>query len=318
MKKTFKILLRSLLVLFILLNTITVFHAYKFTHFYDRQEMPADAQQPQKEWPVIRDILFGAKAYKQQNQQPDSNFEQVTLTTSDGIKLEGWYIPATLPAGVRSRGTVILFHGHGARKTAVLQESAGFRQLGFHTLLMDFRAHGSSSGNESTVGYKESEDIWLAYRHIRRRGEQHIILWGISMGAAAITAAMDQYPELRPAKLILEMPFASLHQAAEGRITRMGRPGEPLGTLVTFWGSVVTGTWAFNHQPAEFAKRIKTPVLLQWGRNDPRVLQVETDAVYQALAGPKKLVVYEQSGHESLCKKEHEKWMASVSGFLLQ
>lgn len=314
MKKILRFTLRTLLVLFVLLNIITVFHAYKFTHFYEHAEKPVHAQAGGKGWPVIRDILFGAKAYKQLNQVPDSNFESVTLTTRDGIRLDAWYIPTAQPS---ARGTVILFHGHGARKTAVLDESAGFRQLGFHTLLVDFRAHGSSEGKECTIGYKESEDVLLAYQYIRSKTDQPIILWGISMGAAAITAAMDQYPELKPSRLILEMPFASLHQAAEGRIKLMGLPGEPLGTFVTFWGSVVTGTWAFNHQPARFASRINIPTLVQWGRHDPRVLQEETDAVFNALAGKKKLVVYEQSGHESLCDKEHEKWMASVSSFLL-
>jgi len=311
MKRLFKILLRTALILFVLLNVITAFHAHKFTHFYDRSEMPADAQQPKKGWPVIKDILIGAKAYKQQNREQDSSFEKVLLTTRDSIRLEGWYIPAA-----KAVGTVIMFHGHGSRKTAILDESAAFRQLGYNTLLLDFRAHGGSEGNESTIGYKESEDVLLAYRNIRARGEQKIILWGISMGAAAITSAMHQYPELKPSKLILEMPFASLHQAAEGRIKMMGLPGEPLGTFVTFWGSIVTGTWAFNFSPAEYAQHIQTPTLLKWGKHDPRVLQEETMAIYDALAGPKKMVVYENSGHQSLCKNEHEKWMASVSSFL--
>ena len=39
MKRALKILLRTLVVLFVLLNVIVAFHAYKFTHFYDAGEV---------------------------------------------------------------------------------------------------------------------------------------------------------------------------------------------------------------------------------------------------------------------------------------
>jgi alpha-beta hydrolase superfamily lysophospholipase len=135
------------------------------------------------------------------------------------------------------------------------------------------------------------------------------------MGAAAVTKAMNDYP-LHPSKIILEMPFASILQAAEGRIKMMGLPPEPLATFITFWGGTLHGFWAFGMQPSEFAKKITVPTLLQWGKKDPRVKQAETAAIYTSLAGQKELVVYETAAHESLCDKEHEKWVAAVSGFL--
>jgi esterase/lipase len=51
---------------------------------------------------------------------------------------------------------------------------------------------------------------------------------------------------------------------------------------------------------------------------DPRVQQQETDAVYKNLAGKKQLLVYETAGHESLCDKEHDKWVSAVGSFLNQ
>jgi hypothetical protein len=55
------------------------------------------------------------------------------------------------------------------------------------------------------------------------------------MGAAAVSKAINDYP-LQPSKIILEMPFGSLLEAAEGRIKIMKLPPEPLATLITFWG----------------------------------------------------------------------------------
>ncbi|MES2847909.1 MAG: alpha/beta fold hydrolase [Bacteroidota bacterium] len=313
MKKLLRSLLKTILVLFVLVNIITAFHAYKFTHIYDRDEVTIKSADQKTAWEKTSDILFGAKAVKLQNGEPDTVYTPVILTTKNSIKLDAWYLKTNKP----TVGTVILFHGHLSKKSSVLDESIGFRQLGYNTLLVDFRAHGSSGGNTCTIGYFEGEDVKLAYDYVKNTGEKNIVLWGISMGAAAVTKAMNDYP-LQPSKIILEMPFASILQAAEGRIKMMGLPGEPLAALVAFWGSVEQGFWVYDMKPAEFAKKITVPTLLQWGKNDPRVLQHETDQVYQSLAGKKQLVVYENAAHESLCDKEHDKWMASVSTFLNQ
>jgi uncharacterized protein len=312
MKRVLKFTTRLVLLIFILLNIITAFHAYKFTHFYDATEAAAGTLQKKSGLAIASDILFGIKAYKQHNMVlADSVCQTVYLTTKDHVKLEAWYIKH----GNTARGTVILFHGHGSKKSSVLEEAYAFKKMGFNTLLVDFTAHGSSGGNTCTIGYNEAEDVKLAYDFIQQSGEKNIVLWGISMGAATISKAIADYP-LQPAKIILEMPFASILQAAEGRIKMMGLPGQPLATLITFWGGVEHGFWAFSMKPAAFVQAIKCPVLLQWGRNDARVQQSETDLIYANIATPKKLVIYENSGHESLCENEHDKWVKEVGEFL--
>ena len=112
------------------------------------------------------------------------------------------------------------------------------------------------------------------------------------------------------------MPYGSILQAGEGRIKMMHLPAEPLATLVTFWGGVEHGFWGFGMKPTQFAKKINCPVLMQWGANDPRVTRGEIDAIYNNIPSVKKLVVYDSSAHESLCKKETEKWKKEVSDFL--
>jgi hypothetical protein len=86
--------------------------------------------------------------------------------------------------------------------------------------------------------------------------------------------------------------------------------------MLTFWGGVSHGFWAFNLRPSTYAKAVHCPVLQQWGRNDPRVSSAETELIFHNLAGPKKLVVYENSAHESLYKKEPGKWKNEVTSFL--
>ena len=312
MKKILKILLRTFIVLLVFINIVVAFHAYKFTHFYNPGQVVIKKQEDKSGWDITKDLLFGLNAVKQQNTIADSVNEKVILTTADKIKLEGWYTAAD-----SAKGTVCMFHGHGGKKSGNNKEAEAFRKLGYNTFQIDFRAHGSSSGNTCTIGYDESEDVKLAYDFIKSKGEKNIVLWGISMGAAAVTKAMDEYPAMQPNKIIIEMPFGTIEDAVEGRIKMMHLPAQPLATLITFWGGVEHGFWAFGMKPQEYAKKISCPTLLQWGANDPRVSRAEEDILFANLATTnKKFVVYDNCVHESLCKKENEKWMAEVSTFL--
>ena len=309
--KFLRSLFKIILVLFILLNIQTAFHAYKFTHFYDRDELTLKKPEDKTGWDKTKEILFGINAVKKANTVlPDSTFQIVHFESSTCPTLEAWYITAT-----NSRGTVCMFHGHGGNKSDIYAESVEFRKLGYNTLLMDFRAHGDSKGNTSTIGYEESEDVKLAYDYIKTKGEKNIVLWGISMGAAAVSKSIVDY-KLNPTKVILEMPFGSIKEAAEGRIKMMKIPAEPLATMITFWGGIEHGFWAFNMKPAQFVKEITCPVLLQWGKHDPRVTEHETNEIFTNITAEKKLVVYENSGHESLCKKENAKWVNEITDFL--
>jgi alpha-beta hydrolase superfamily lysophospholipase len=311
MKKIITRLLKIAAILFVLLNVIVIFHAYKFTHFYNNGEVAIKSKENKTGWDVTKEILFGINAQKQKEAAPDSANTIVILTTKDSIKLEAWYTPVQ-----NAKGTVLLFHGHGSTKSAVNAEAEAFRAMGFNTFQTGFRAHGNSGGNTCTIGYDEAEDIKLAYDNIKNKGEKNIVLWGISLGAATITKAINDY-NLQPQKIILEMPFGTIEEAVKGRLKIMGLPQQPMATLLTFWGGAIHGFWAFNMQPSQYAKKITCPVLLQWGANDPRVSRKEEDNIFGNInTTNKKFVVYETAAHESLCKKENEKWITEVTQFL--
>lgn len=311
MRQFFKYLLRTVLVLFILINIIVAFHAYKFTHFYDAGKVTIKTQPEKSGWDKTKEILFGINAAKQKNTAPDSVNQIILLTTKDSLKLEAWYTTVD-----SAKGTVCMFHGHGGKKSGNNAEAEAFRKMGYNTFQLDFRAHGNSQGNTCTIGYDEAEDVKLAYDFIKNKGEKNIVLWGISMGASTITKAINDYA-LQPKKIILEMPFGTIEDAVEGRVKMMGLPAQPVSVLLTFWGGAEHGFWAFNMKPQEYAKKITCPVLLQWGKNDPRVSRKEEDTLFANLAtASKKFVVYENSQHESLCKKENEKWLREVISFL--
>jgi uncharacterized protein len=310
MKKILKYLLRTVLVLFVLLNVIVMFHAYKFTHFYEPGEVTVIPQAEKNGWDVTKEMLFGINSVKQKNVAPDSSFTTVKIKTEDDFTLDAWLVKTP-----NAKGTVAMFHGHASKKSAILMEAASFRELGYNTLLVDLRAHGNSEGNTCTIGYNEGADVKASYDYLQKSGEKNILFYGISLGAATITKAMNDYA-ITPSKIIIELPFGSLPEAVSGRVKMMGLPAQPIATMLTFWGGVMHGFWAYNMKPSEYAKKIKCPTLVQSGKNDPRATEKEITDIYSNLAGVKKLVVYDSCAHESLCTKEHVKWMANVTEFL--
>jgi hypothetical protein len=309
----------TVLVLFVLLNVMTVFQAYKFTHFYDNVpalKKPEEMSAGEK----ASAIFFGVKYPKKKNE--DSLLlphEFVSFKTEDSLKLEAWYLDSQKDDTVKPHiGTVIMFHGHGSCKSAIIKEASAFYEMGWDVLMVDFRAHGNSDGNICTIGYNESKDVKAAYDFIHSKKEKNIVLWGISLGASTILKAMNDYT-IKPSKIILEMPFGSLLDAAEGRLRTMHLPAEPLAVFLTFWGGIEQGYWAFNHKPWDYAAKVNCPVLLQWGINDPRVTEEETNHIFKNLSSHQKtLIKYVHCGHESLYKKETEKWNKTVGDFLKQ
>lgn len=309
-KRTIRLLLRLLLLLVILVNAVTAFHAWKLTHFYgegERTKGPEELSTSEK----ASALLFGVKVPKSKTVDSLSiEHETVYLyTKKEAITIEAWY--AKHP---KEKGSIALFHGHVTSKSAIIPEAEAFYNMGYSVLLVDFRGHGNSDANYTTIGYKESEEVKLAYEFLAQKTDKKIILWGTSMGAAAITSAFDK-GFVKPDGVILEQPFGSLLEAVEGRVKMMGLPTQPLSTMLTFWGGVETGIYAFDLKPKEYAKEINCPVLLQAGKLDKRVSLQEIDAIFENIPTQKQKVIYETAHHQSLLKKEPEKWLESIKSF---
>src|SRR3982751_2149077 len=108
MKRLLKFLLRTFLFLFILLNIVVMFHAYKFTHYYDAGEVTIKKSTDKTGWDKARELFFGFNAIKIKDTIPDSSYKTIYLETADHLRLEAWQV--NIPD---ARGTIAMFHGHG-------------------------------------------------------------------------------------------------------------------------------------------------------------------------------------------------------------
>jgi alpha-beta hydrolase superfamily lysophospholipase len=183
-------------------------------------------------------------------------------------------------------------------------------------LLVDFRGHGNSGGQTTTIGQYESEEVKLAWDHIKLKGEQKIFLYGVSMGAVAVAKAISDY-QLQPAAVVLDMPFASLQSFLKNKARTLGFPVQPFSYLTTFWIGLERGFNGYNLKSTRYTKQINCPVLLQWGGQDEFIFRAETEKIYNSIgSSQKKLVVYPWAGHESLLDKDPVKWRIEVGKLL--
>lgn len=294
-----------------LLNVVVALHAWRFTHFTTdtgpRTRNPEKLPTAEK----IKIILTGLSNPKPVNLAPPAfPYENVTFRSPNG-QLAGWY--SAVPA---ARGTVILCHGYTSDKSRLRPEAGYFRQLGYAVLLFDFSGNGASEGYQTTIGYREADDVVAAMRWVQaRQPSAPVVLYGVSMGAVAVLRAESELG-LRPAASIVECPYGSMLQTAKNRFVSMHLPPVPLANLLVWWGSVENGYWAFGLNAGEYARHVRTPTLLLWGTADPRVTRAETATIFAHLAGPKQRVDFAGSGHEPYWHKHPRQWQQTVQRFL--
>ena len=300
-----------LLVQFVLMNISAAIYSYRLTHFYDSASVEANPGNNifAKTWK----LFTGPRQAKSTiRNKPSYSYDTIQLLTSSGIKVDAWYASPDSAA----KGTIILFHGVTINKAALLEEANEFKYWGYNIMLVDFRGHGNSGGNTSTLGVDESEEVKLAFDYLSGKGEKNIFLFGSSMGAVVVSKAIWQYG-LQPAGIILDMPFGSLQSYLEAKARVLGFPQQPFAFLTSFWIGMERGFNGFRHQTARYMKGVKCPVLLQWGDQDEIVKEAEIREVFEAIPGnKKKLVVYPGGRHGSLLQHDPATWRKEVSMLL--
>lgn len=305
-----KILIINLIIIFILLNIVAIFHAYKFTHFSDdnskkQTKSPGQLSTSEK----IKALFFGVDNPKPQaSLLPDTIYQSKKLSGKKTIAI--WEINIANP-----KGTIILCHGYGGEKSSLLQNARHFNQLGYNTILMDFMGAGESEGNQTTIGYFESENVKTVFDYANKTAK-NIILYGNSMGAASIMHAIAQY-KLNPKAIILECPFGTMEQTVKNRFHNMGIPTFPMAHLLLFWGGTMNSFWAYNNNPEDYAKSITQPTLLMYGAKDKNVLPKETNTIFENIpATNKTLKIFPEAGHENYKRHHEDEWDHAIMQFL--
>jgi uncharacterized protein len=194
-------------------------------------------------------------------------FEDVELTTEDGTRLHGWYIPHP-----DATHTLLFFHGNAGNISHRGDSIAIFHRLGLSVLIIDYRGYGRSAGRPSEAGvYLDARTARDHLVEARAVDPASILIFGRSLGASV---AADLAARVPSGGVILESGFSSARDMA-----RRLYPG--LHRILYL---------RFDFDAAERLSRVRSPVLVLHSPDDEIVPYALGRKLFEAAREPKRFV----------------------------
>lgn len=217
-------------------------------------------------------------------------YRDVTLTSADGLKLHGWWLPAK--PGVVVKGTVLHLHGNGGNLAWHLGGSWWLPEQGYQVLLLDYRGYGVSEGAPSLPAIYQ--DVDAAFKWLDQAPETQgkpLIVLGQSLGGALAIHYLVAHPERQAQLKALVLDGVPASYRDVGRYA--------LSTSWLTWPLQVPLSWlvpdadsAINSLP----RLTGVPKLIYHSIDDPIVPLSNGIRVYQA-APPPRVLQLTRGGH---------------------
>jgi len=219
-------------------------------------------------------------------------FEDVYFFSSDGIKLNGWYIPAK-----ESRATVLFCHGNAGNISHRIDVIDMFCRVGLDVFIYDYRGYGRSQGSPSEEGLYL--DAQAAYKYLidkRNLNEGSIVVYGKSIGA---NVAVELCSEVRPAALISESAFTSASEMGKKLF-----PFLPISWFITI-----------KYDALSKIKNITIPKLIIHSEDDEIIPFQHGRRLFDAAPEPKEFYPM-RGGHNEAIFLEKEDFVKRIDTFI--
>ena len=228
-------------------------------------------------------------------------YQDVSFQTSDGLSLQGWFIPGGSAGGSTGGSglTWVWFHGNGGNIGHRIEELAlAHHRTGENIFIFDYRGYGQSEGSPSEKGtYLDSR---AAMEYLRSRPDvdpSKIVYLGHSLGAAVALELSLTQP---PLALVLVSPFASVRDMA-----RLTLPFPPAGWLVR------------NHYDnIPRIQMLNIPLLVLHGDLDDTVPISQGRKLFEAANEPKRFQLLEGAAHNDTYEATAEQYWRAIESFL--
>ncbi len=244
--------------------------------------------QPQFLYGPVREVTY----------TPDElglDFEDVVFQSADGLKLNGWYVPAN-----NSHITVLFCHGNGGNMMHSLDSINIFYNLGLNCFIFDYRGYGKSEGSPSEEGtYLDARAAhdWLV--DVKRISPSNIIIFGRSLGGSI---AAQLASKVAAKSLIVESAFTSY--------TDIGKKFYPY--MPVRWFA------RFRYNTIDYIKAVHCPVMIIHSRDDEIVPFEFGLELYETSNEPKEFVEISGSHNDGFLvssetyKSAWTKWLKSL------
>ena len=226
---------------------------------------------------------------------PASNgldYEEVFFTTEDGLKLNGWFIPARDPYPV-----VLYFHGNAGNISHRIEIARFFHEKNLSFFIIDYRGFGKSQGRPSEQGtYLDALAAYEYLVQVRGVPAEKIVLYGKSLGAAV---AIDLAARVKAGALISESAFTSSADVAKD-----------IYKFIPIWFFVTQ-----KYDSLKKVGKIDMPKLFIHSKNDEIIPFRHGERLFEAAREPKEFYVM-QGGHNDAFYIASDECMQRIENFL--
>jgi hypothetical protein len=240
-----------------------------------------------------RFIYFPSRGYDATPSGLGLAHEDVWLTTEDGVRIHGWYLP--VPG---ARWVTLVSHGNAGNISHRLDRALLLQaRLRSSVFLYDYRGYGASEGSPDEAG--TYRDARAAYRYLAEQKQvkaDELVLFGESLGSAVSLELALSRPA---AALVLEAPFTSVRDMAR---TTIFAPFAPFVRT--------------RYESLARISRLRMPLLVVQGDRDEIVPPVQGRRLFDAAPEPKRYFAIPGAGHNDTYLVGGEAYWRTIADFL--
>lgn len=216
----------------------------------------------------------------------------------------------------RGHKWAIIVHGYGGNQGLMRYCAKPFYSRGYSLLLPDLQAHGKSGGRYIGWGIKDKTDLINWCRLIRQRDKKaKIVLYGVSMGGAAVIMAAAERPP-GVVCVIADSPYCNLNRLFAQRIAGLHLPVMPVLAWLKAMCRIRGHIAVAGGSVTACAAACRVPLMLCHGDKDSFVPANNSLEIFAAAKVPKRLLLVHGAGHGMSAFVAGERYWRRVFGFL--
>lgn len=219
-----------------------------------------------------------------------------------------------------SHSYVIMCHQYGGGPETMTEYAKHFYDLGFNIVLPYLRGHGESPYKNISMGWGDSSDIVAWVNNITENDKKaKIVLFGVSMGANAVTlAAAEDLPE-NVRLVISDSCYTSLEDLTKEYV----KNETPFSAFLTtgFMSAFAKNKIGVSFKNADTIKKvgeIELPIMFINGESDTVVPPLVSKKLYENCdAKGIEEVIISEGTHGRNSEADEESYWANIDGFIL-
>lgn len=243
-------------------------------------------------------------------------FEEINLTSYDGLKLKGYYFEAKVP----TNKTAIIAHGYTGKAKDMARFAKFYQEkLGYNVLMPDARGHGESEGDYIGFGWHERKDYvqWINYIVEKKGMDAEILLHGVSMGGATVLMTSGEKLPEQVKAIVEDCGYTSAEDVLKYQLKRMYHlPGFPIVNSTSMLTKLKAGYTFSEASALEQVKKAKVPIMFIHGEKDTFVPFEMVYELYEAANTEKELYVVPDAEHGNAYDTNPSLYEEKVTNFV--